>query len=316
MYSYIFNLDKQVWGQNDLDRKIDLLNELVFQTLDYDINKSKFYINEIYGILNYHSYDKGKAVCEANQAYMMWYTEGKQNEAEVVLKSSIDKLREIGEGEALAYALVIKAFFSLNVWKSERVLQLANEGIQLLKDTESSLKAWYHYLFGYYYLTIEDLAESSLHFMKAENIFNALRHEMGVGRVYSGFSSVHFKNKNFKEAKHYAEDALHIYEEINYSLGVARAKYDLAKIEIIGGNIERGIKQLEHSLLLKRRSSHPHAIVSALIELGKAHTLNNEFDPAELYLLEAKELANKIHCEIKLSKIEKALADVYLDTVF
>jgi non-specific serine/threonine protein kinase len=193
-----------------------------------------------------------------------------------------------------ALALVAQLGTKLNFWELGGFFQEGRRWLQrALEDTQGSVSLQR----GHALLAAADLSSAISDFeygvqcaRQAQDLFHQLSDQWGeidARLKYCELAELAGDHANLQEQ---VEAALHMAEQISYTVGMAKAKYLLATISYYAGENQAAIQYILPSIVLWRELQSPFELATALNRLGGALGEIHEYAANQLALEECRDI--------------------------
>lgn len=139
---------------------------------------------------------------------------------------------------------------SKNYAAAVQLLTQAIKSYEQLKDTKQIAKTLN--MLGEVYLNKNDTESALLNFLDAKGMFEQLSDQYNLGQVCHNIASAYLMQHELNKAQAYAEQELHIYQQLNHASFTARALELLARIAMADNDFETAKTNLQKGLALAR----------------------------------------------------------------
>lgn len=237
------------------------------------------------------------------------------NYASYLLSKSIYEVAYI-ESQIMQYEEAEKMFFlsieKINIIVSNSINNNEKYKSLFLKSQVLSGIADIYYDKGYYSIALNN-------YIEARKITDKLIQEGFIDESqnagqYFHIGMIHYELKNYEKALLNYEKSLEISKRINYELGVAKCKNNIAIIKLEVGDADYALKYYKD--VLKFVEKNKILIMQAQVydNIADCYISKKEYDKAELYLAKSSVIVKKINNKQGEIYVNLTLSKLYLTT--
>ncbi|MFN8117058.1 MAG: tetratricopeptide repeat protein [Bacteroidia bacterium] len=157
----------------------------------------------------------------------------------------------------------------------------ANKAQQLAEKNNQDLsKAEANYILGEAYYNLEDLDNSSIHFLDALSQYNSLKNDIGIGEAKSGLGKIAYKKGETSASLTHFSEALEIFEKIKYENGLPGLYINIAILYDEQNNFKQAIDFYQKALDAAIKIDDQTSVASAYTNLGGVYGMQGDFKKA------------------------------------
>ena len=308
----IQNLEKKLKKTNpDSANRLILLEELFWETINTDYQRSVRINREIFELATAKNDEKGLALHTMNQSIFNFFKPDPDKALHHLLES-MKKFNEMGDPRWEAWS---KFFLGLLHWsfgELEKGYEFTSQALNLGEEANDYLiRAWALNMLGGYYYDIQDYSESLTYFRKAFTIFRNDDVPEGLTRSLNGIGNNYHALGEFKKALSYQNKSLAIFNDYTNPQAKSRTLNDIARVHCSLKEYDRALMHFRQSLKLRREINHTTGIVTTLLDLGDLYFQLKQYDQSVASFLEALPLSEQINTRPKSRCAHEGLAKAY-----
>lgn len=236
---------------------------------------------------------------------------GQKENVSEYLKFALDVFKKRDHLPGIAYAYKYLGFYYWGLGEVDKAFEMMYLGLEETKNTDTYYEGWEYYELAVFNFDLGKLKESKGYYQEALRIFEPLEYEHGWGRTYNGLCSIAIKEGKFDEAYKLGEKALAIHTQSNYNMGLSRTYYDLGIVLEHREAYDEAKTYYTKSLLIREQVKNISATITTLLALGKINLKLKDLDPSEGFLLRALHLAEQISAKAKTLSVTLLLIELY-----
>ncbi len=208
--------------------------------------------------------------------------------------SLIQKLETVSKKEKIQIYKELTLKYSNS--ETEKALQYALEGLELLEDKRSKNAGYFYFILGRLYNARADYEQALFYYTKTLEIAKGLQYELGVAKSHQNIGLVHIKKGDYHQALDHYLKAVTIYEtqkEENFLVGVIGNIGSLYSCRL--KDDENGLLYYNKALKLSEKIGNAEHRASILVAVAEMYMRQKDFEKAKKILKESIEVAEKIN---------------------
>ena len=237
--------------------------------------------------------------------------QGNKKEALSRMEEALGMFKSLKDKEGMGYAYKYLCWYYWGLGQLNTALKLMLKGLKLNEGSQTVIEGWALFVIGVFYSDMKDFPLGREYLENALKIFNCLEYEHGIGRTLNALSTISLKCGENDKALELGYAALEVHTISNYQMGLARSYNDIGVIYSALERYEKSIVHLNRSLNIRKKAKNRQAIITTLIDLGNTNYLKQNYNKALDYLNEAEQLAFEIDATAKRIRIKQLMISIY-----
>lgn len=314
--SEIFELEEQIEKTDDLNTKIDLLNQLAFAVRFSDFERAVSLSEQAYGLatdhtgLN-HAYPKGKAESLIN---LSWFNADKAN-YQLALEqagASIELFRELEDpiGEARSLRLIGRSQMYLGNYLGSLECHLEQLTVSQHSGYQEGEASAFNAL-GTLYTRLEEYDEAIRSFTRAQDIYQLLNQRLPVGFAFINCAICHHRMGDQHRALEDALKGLTIAEEADSLYTLTWVNNILGDIYSAQDEYDKALSHFNRTLSILQDSENSQQWVDASISVGRLYNQRNQPEESLSYLLKALQVTTERQTKPDQYRCHEVIANAY-----
>lgn len=314
MDNYLESLETQLINENDIIKKIDILNELSWELRRTDREKSLNLSSEAFYLSSSINYENGMTESYLCKAVLDGYTCNSLEFLEKA-KKAYETFERLNNINGKIKALNSLGFIYNRLGKNDKSLECYLEALPLAKNLNNiNMIIFLLNNIGETYKTCMDMYESSLVYFFEAIEYCKSRCNSSIAFIYNNIGDTYLKLGNTLEALENCEKGLIVAKEFNDKLTEAQCYKTIGKIYNKMTNKDKTIDNFNNSLVICQEINDKFGQAEILMELGIFNLNNNNFSQALDYMIKALIFAEEVNAEVFLVNIHHQLANIYEKT--
>lgn len=243
--------------------------------------------------------------------YIAWL--GDLQDAEKLLRQSVDTLRQIQGNDELPFALDLLG--RVHYWQGDfqQARQVLGEAIQSARLSGVAYQQA-QALNALATVICEDETDYELaqkFYAESLTLYEKVDNPIGIAKVLVNQGAIFYEQGDYARARDLYQRSLEIYQRQGYPYGVSAALNNLSLVTRKMGDFERARQLVEESLLLKREAGNRVAMIHSLLESGSLDVEMGDYAAAHDRFCEALRLALAIQSKALVFDIFVGFAGLY-----
>lgn len=273
------------------EEKVDALNDLASASLYYNAGKSKNYAKEALSLAIADKYGKGIARSNGliGQGYQL---EGNLREALPYLKIALQQFEALGDTKGIASVQYNLGRLYADQSDYNQSMDYALQALSNFKLIENkAFEAKALEMVGVLFARQYDVEHALKYYKQALRLNEELGDSISIATGLINIAmTLHYERGEMKEAMSMLQEALSIFQRMNYPIGEKSALANMGQVKSKEGHYYAALEYMrEAKLILKKQGD----------ELGLAINTGN---------------IGAIHLEMSVAENDKTLAEIYLDS--
>ena len=316
METNISELEARLVAETGTQARIDALNELAWQLLDGDSQRSQALSEEAEYLATTGEYAQvpyqyGLAFSLMVQSILDWDRSDYSNALTKALEA-VTLFEQTGTLRWQAYTLNHIAGIHFQLGNYPDAIALGFSAIKMAEESEDAgLLASVLNDTGYMRLHVDGFPDPLPQLFKSLELHREAGSRHGEAQALDSIGKAYLLLGEYDKALTYEHQSLDIDRAIGYRRAETEALGNLGRIHAAAGEIDQALAYLNESLALAREGGYRQFEAAALIEIGRIYQGRGDTDRALESLHHARTVAADIQAKQVLFEIHAALAEVY-----
>lgn len=291
------------------ERRVDLLNELAWQSIPLDHERTKRLSEEALELARELSYSKGVTYARLNLAGHQFFV-AEYETALNNIREALADLEGTDDTEGKARASLFQAYVYWSLGDYEWAIETFHRSIQLFQEVgDPEQEGWALNALGGVYDALGDLDMALGYHLRSFELFKRQSYKVGESRAVGGLGLIYQRQGRYEAALESMLEALSLSRETGSELTEARAMNDVGMAYLAKGDTSSAREYLGRALEIRRRYRNRPAEVTTLLNLGRLCIQERDLATAVIHLNRALELSTEIAAKPKIHGAHEALSE-------